>query len=60
MHVSPDTEEIIIISPFAEEDDYSYFCKYDELTGVVACPGTYLPSISESCYASRADIFPSA
>lgn len=26
-----------------------YFCKYDELTGVIACPNPELPAIAETC-----------
>lgn len=57
MYTSPEDSEILVMSPFPEEDDFSYFCKYDELTGVVACPGIYLPTVEQSCFVSRADVF---
>lgn len=29
---------------------FSYFCKYDELPRVVACPGIEMSCVAESCY----------
>lgn len=53
-----ESEEIIVVSPFAEEDrNDGYFCRYDGLYGVVACPGQYLPALEESCYATREEVF---
>lgn len=49
--------EILEILPFTVEDDISYFCKWDELTGVIASPNPELPSIAESCYVDPKDIF---
>lgn len=42
---------------YIEEDCYSYFCKYDELTDVVACPGVDFPALKDSCYVSRESVF---
>lgn len=52
-----DKENISALLKFTVEDDFSYFCKHDELIGVVAIPDTYLPSIEESCFNSRANVF---
>ena len=37
-----------------EEEQYwsDFFCKYDELTGVVVCPGFYLPSVKQPVFVS--------
>lgn len=43
-------EEILRVSPFYRDEGFSYFCKYDELVGVIACPDVELPSINDSCY----------
>lgn len=39
------------------EREYSYFCKYDELSGITACPGVMPVRLSESCYLTCEDIF---
>lgn len=39
------------------EPVYSYFCKYDELVDVVACPGIDFPALKDSCYVSRESVF---
>ena len=44
------TEDSLIISPFYRKDMFSYFCRYNELTDVVACPGVALPPLVDSCY----------
>ena len=49
------------MAPWYEKLQSDYICdgpfRYDALTGVVACPGIYLPAINESCYVSRKDVF---
>lgn len=45
-------ENTITVSPFYKEDEFSYFCRFDELTGVIACPGVTLPTLQDSCYVS--------
>ena len=57
MHNAHDTEKIHALLQFTVEDDFSYFCKHDELIGVVAVPNTFLPSIEESCFNTRAQVF---
>ena len=52
-----DPKEILKVLPFTVEDDFSYFCKYDELTSVIATPNAELPSIAESCYVDLSDVF---
>ena len=39
------------------EPVYSYFCKYDELVDVVACPGIDFPALKDSCYVTRESVF---
>lgn len=52
-----DLEKILAVLPFTVEDDISYFCKYDDLTSVVASPNAELPAVAESCYVDPAEIF---
>ena len=33
--------------------DFSYFCRFDEVTGVVACPGKKMPALRDSCFLDR-------
>ncbi len=40
-----------------DKNGFSYFLKYDQLTGVVACPGIELPSLQNSCYVPIEEIF---
>lgn len=35
---------------------FSYFCRFDEVTGVVACPGKEMPSLVDSSYIGRENI----
>lgn len=56
-YTSSDFNEIRVSSQFTAEDDFSYFCKYDSLTGVVASSNTELPALADSCYVNRADVF---
>lgn len=39
------------------ENDFSYFCKFDELSGVIACPGVDLRSLEDSCFVEREKVF---
>lgn len=55
MNTALSEKGILRRSPFLKDDGFSYFCKYDELVGVVACPGIYLPPIDESCYVDITD-----
>lgn len=58
MERTPDNFDVIGAAlQLTIEDDFSYFCKYDDLTGVVASFSTELPAIADSCYISRADVF---
>ena len=40
----------LVVSPFHKKPRVSTFCRWDELTDVVACPGVILPSINEACH----------
>lgn len=42
---------------FAIEDDFTYFCMYDDLmvTSVIGVPE--LPAIADSCYVPREEVF---
>lgn len=42
-------------SPDDENKIYSYFCRHDELTDVVACPGIVFTSLQNSCYVNVDD-----
>mgnify|MGYP003294317378 CR=1 FL=1 len=39
------------------DNSYSYFCKYNELSGVIACPGVRLRSLDDSCFVEREKVF---
>lgn len=43
--------------PFTVEPDFSYFVKHDELIGVIPFQTRMLPSIEESCYTNREEVF---
>ncbi len=43
--------------PSTLDGEYGYFCKYDELTDVVACPGIDFPTLKDSCYVTRESVF---
>lgn len=38
-------------------DNSSYFCKYDELSGIMACPNVVLRPLNDSCYRTREEVF---
>lgn len=52
-----DNNNVILDDSFTVEDDFSYFCMYDDLMGVVASHNVELPAIEDSCYVDRADVF---
>lgn len=52
-----DNNNVILDDSFTVEDDFSYFCMYDDLMGVVASHNVELPAIADSCYVDRADVF---
>lgn len=37
-------------SQHTADTKFSYFCKYDELPRIVACPGVQMPSLEKSLY----------
>lgn len=51
-------KDIKLEDTFAVEDDFSYFCMYDDLMGVVSSHNIELPAIADSCYVDCADVFP--
>ena len=53
----PNNHEEISAIQFTVEDDFSYFCKYDVLTGVVASSNGELPALADSCYVSLDEVF---
>lgn len=50
-------DNIWLDNVFTVEDDFSYFCMYDDLMGVAASHNIELPAIADSCYVDRADVF---
>lgn len=57
MRILPDSYEIDVALQLTVEDDFSYFCKFDDLAGVIVSPDTELPSIADSCYIDRKAVF---
>lgn len=55
--ILPDSYEIDAALQLTVEDDFSYFCKFDDLADIIATPGTELPAIANSCYINRASVF---
>lgn len=51
------TQELVDTFSSESESIFSYFCKYDALTDVVACPGVIFPALKDSCYVSREAVF---
>lgn len=47
---------------FVPEDDFSYFCMYDDCFWELCCGrprrGIELPAIADSCYVDVKDVFP--
>lgn len=50
-------DDVFLDDIFAVEDDFSYFCMYDDLMGVASSHSIELPAIADSCYVDRADVF---
>ena len=42
---------------FAVEDDWTYFCMYDDLMGTSVIGVPELPAIADSCYVPREEVF---
>ena len=43
---------------FAVEDDFAYFCMWDDLMGFgSAVSAPELPAIADSCYVDRSEVF---
>ncbi len=42
---------------FTVEDDFSYFCRYDDLSGNYTGISKELPALADSCYINRAEVF---
>ena len=52
-----DSYEIDVALQLTVEDDFSYFCKFDDLAGPIVEPDVELPSIKDSCYIDIKDAF---
>lgn len=39
------------------EEKFSYFCKFDELSGAMICPDVPLLALNRSCYQKLSDVF---
>lgn len=37
--------------------DFSYFCRYNDLAGFVACPGVEQVALKDSCYCHSSEVF---
>ena len=47
------TEMDILKNPclqFVVEDDFSYFCRYDDLSGIYSGISKEVPALADSCY----------
>ena len=55
--ILPDSYEIDLALQLTVEDDFSYFCKFDDLADPIVQPDSELPSITNSCYISREEVF---
>jgi len=51
-------ERIKLEDDFHVEDDFAYFCIYDDLCGIVPSRCLELPAIADSCYVDVKDVFP--
>lgn len=43
-------EEIKLTDNYTVEDDFIYFCNYDDRCGIVSSQCLELPAIADSCY----------
>lgn len=51
-------EEIKLTDNYTVEDDFIYFCNYDDRCGIVSSRCLELPAIADSCYVDVQDVFP--
>ena len=42
---------------FIVEDDFSYFCRHDDLSGSYSRINKEFPALADSCYINRAKVF---
>lgn len=43
---------------FQDGDMYSYFCRFDQLKGIVCSIGGHQYSVEDSCYIPMEDLYP--
>ena len=55
--ILPDSYEIDVALQLTVEDDFSYFCKFDDLAGPIVQTWPEFSSIANSCYISRKEAF---
>lgn len=55
--ILPDSYEIDVALQLTVEDDFSYFCKFDDLAGIVVRPNTEFSAIADSCYIDLEEVF---
>ena len=55
--ILPDSYEIDVALQPTIEDDFSYFCKFDDPADPIVKPDVELPSIADSCYIPRDEAF---
>lgn len=55
--IAPDSYEIDQRFQLTVEDDFAYFCKFDDLAALIVKADMDRPSIADSCYISRKEAF---
>ena len=55
--ILPDSYEIDVALQLTVEDDFSYFCTWADIAHLLVQPKSEFPSIANSCYISREEVF---
>lgn len=55
--IAPDSYEIDVAWQLTVEDDFRFFIKFDDPVDPIVKPDVERPSIADSCYISREQVF---
>lgn len=55
--ILPDSYEIDVALQLTVEDDFSYFCKWDDLQGILPHAHDEFHAINDSCYIPLEEVF---
>jgi hypothetical protein len=55
---NPNENDVKLTDNYRMEDDFLYFCMWDDGMGILSSRCPELPAIENSCYVDCADVFP--